>query len=233
MDGPRNGRRFVAWGPYPKLGILALLLALAGCQPHIGDKCVLSTDCSINGTRQCDTSQPGGYCTQFSCGTNSCPDNAACTLFEGAVPGCAYNDYNSPSRTARSLCLKTCGSDGDCRDGYVCLDPRQPPWNAQILDDNQNQRVCIVPPDYGMPGVNMSSEDAAVCQPSGPKVGQIDAGTNLVEAGPDDASADAPADGPADGPSDASGDGDAGDSAGADAAGEAGDAGITDAAEGG
>jgi hypothetical protein len=240
MDGPRSWSdpRLVAWGPHPKLGVLAvglaLALALSGCQKHIGDDCVLSTDCSIQGNRQCDTSQPGGYCTQFFCNTNSCPDNAACILFEGAVPGCAYDDYESPARTARSLCMKTCGSDGDCRDGYVCRDPKQPPWNAEILDDWQHSLVCIVPPDQGIAGVNMSVEDAAVCQPTGPKVPGIDASTNVVEAGGGDATVDAPADGPADGPSDATGDADAGDSSGVDATGDGeGDAGSSDAAEGG
>ncbi len=228
------------WSPKPgawSLVLAAGALLLSGCQRHIGDQCVLSTDCAINGTEQCDTSQPGGYCTQFNCNTNSCPDNAACTLFQGTVSGCPYNDYQSPSRTARSLCMKSCGSDGDCRGGYVCLDPRQPPWSAQILDDNQNVRVCIVPPDQGIPGVNMSSADAAVCQPSGPNVPPIDAGTHLADAGgdaPGDAPSDGAGDGPSDGPGDAPGDADAGDGSGSDASGDgAGDAGASDAAEGG
>jgi hypothetical protein len=72
----------------------------------------------------------------------------------------------------------------------------------------------------------MSSADASVCQPSGPKVPQIDASTNLVDSGSEDAAAD--------GPTDAPEDADAGDSSGSDAAGDgAGDAGVSDAAEGG
>jgi hypothetical protein len=170
-----------------------LVLALTGCQPHIGDQCVLSTDCSVSGDRQCDISQPGGYCTQFSCTTNSCPDNASCVVFEPTVPGCPYDDYSSPARTAESLCMKTCQGDGDCRGGYVCRDPRQLPWSALILDDNQTERVCIVPPDPGAPSANGSAEDAAVCQPTGPNVPPIDASTNVVkeEAGDDAASGDA------------------------------------------
>src|SRR4051812_10031586 len=55
----------------------AFIGILAGCTPSIGDKCVLSTDCSTRGDRLCDTSQPDGYCTQFNCSKNGCPDDSA------------------------------------------------------------------------------------------------------------------------------------------------------------
>src|SRR5260221_10129318 len=98
-----------------RLYLCALALAaLSGCTPSIGDKCVLSTDCSIRGDRLCDTSQPGGYCTVFNCSGNSCPDEAACILFNGRVQGCAYDDHVI-SRTARTFCMATCSSDSDCR----------------------------------------------------------------------------------------------------------------------
>src|SRR5215467_3309463 len=96
--------------------LLFLLLALAGCTPSIGDKCTLSTDCSIRGDRLCDTSQPGGYCTIFNCRGNLCPDEAACVLFNAAVQGCAYSD-RAPSRTGRTFCIAQCQSESDCRDG--------------------------------------------------------------------------------------------------------------------
>src|SRR4051794_40702327 len=54
----------------------AAFAVLAACTPSIGDKCVLSTDCSTRGDRLCDTAQPDGYCTQFNCAKNSCPDEA-------------------------------------------------------------------------------------------------------------------------------------------------------------
>src|SRR6516164_4737254 len=56
------------------LGALALpmaSLAATGCTPKIGDKCILSTDCSQQGTLVCDTSQPAGYCTQLNCNNGS------------------------------------------------------------------------------------------------------------------------------------------------------------------
>jgi len=140
---------FLSRAPGARIFILpAALFALAvsGCQPQIGDKCVLNTDCSVSGTRQCDTSMPGGYCTIFNCGPNSCPDQTACYLFNAEVQGCPYSD-RSPSRTAHSFCMKDCQQNSDCRAGYECHDLRGGPWNAVLLDDNQNQAVCVPVPD--------------------------------------------------------------------------------------
>ena len=60
---------------------LALLAALAlapGCTRDIGDDCQTSVDCDPNGTRACDLSQPGGYCTIQGCNETSCPSGSAC-----------------------------------------------------------------------------------------------------------------------------------------------------------
>lgn len=124
----------------------AAALVLAGCKPSIGSGCTLSTDCSTQGDRVCDTAQPGGYCTQLNCIDNSCPDNAVCVLFQASVPGCQYNDYSAPARTGLAMCVKDCAGDSDCRqsDGYVCADPKAAPWYAAILDDNQEKTVCLV-----------------------------------------------------------------------------------------
>jgi hypothetical protein len=134
--------------PGPKLRAFVLVAAavagLAGCQPQIGDKCVLNTDCSVSGTRQCDNSMPGGYCTMFNCGPNSCPDQSACYLFSAQVDGCPYNDH-VPSRTAHSFCVKDCASDGDCRTGYACTKAGDAPYNAILLDDNQGQKTVCLP----------------------------------------------------------------------------------------
>src|SRR5215472_17578476 len=132
-----------------RVALAGVALALAACTPHIGDRCTLNTDCSISNTRQCDNSQPNGYCTVFNCSPNSCPDNAACVDFQASVPGCPYDDYASPSRSARSFCMQTCGSNGDCRqsDGYQCLAMNQLGVAAVIIDTNAAQRVCAIPPD--------------------------------------------------------------------------------------
>ena len=55
--------------------VLAALALVTGCQPKIGDACNTSTDCSTQGDRLCDTTQPGGYCTIFNCEPNTCPED--------------------------------------------------------------------------------------------------------------------------------------------------------------
>lgn len=191
---------------------------LTGCSPHVGSHCNVNTDCSLQGTLVCDTSQPNGYCTNFNCAPDSCQNEAACVLLGPSVPGCPYSDYQSPSRAGRSICLQQCHKNSDCRtsEGYVCADPRQPPWNALILDDVQSQLVCIVPPDYVPP--NADAGDASmtvspVCQVNGPTVPPIDAGVTyfpdaatLADAAGDaagEAAVDAESDGPVEAASDA------------------------------
>src|ERR1700760_4201839 len=71
----------------PALQALACLAALFafGCTPHIGDSCTISTNCSAQGDRLCDITQPGGYCTEFNCEPDSCPDDAICVNFGAAL----------------------------------------------------------------------------------------------------------------------------------------------------
>jgi hypothetical protein len=173
---------FRSMGRRGKLALVAFMLALSGCTPKIGDKCVLSTDCSTAGDRLCDTSQPGGYCTIFNCTGDHCPDKAACLMFEGAVPGCAYTDRGVP-RTGRSFCVAQCSSNADCREGYICADPRTAPWNAIIIDDDQNQLTCLVDPLASFDPNVPPDGGAAVCQANGPTVPPIEAGAPSFDAG--------------------------------------------------
>lgn len=173
---------------------LALSLALAaawlsGCTPHIGDHCNLNTDCSLQGTRVCDNAQPNGYCTVFNCAPNTCPDNAACVMLYPEVPGCSYDGYSTPSRTQRTMCLAWCTKDSDCRsgEGYECRDPRTGPWDALIIDDNQNKMVCLPRPTV-ISSTDAGDGEAPVCMPEGPVVTPIDAGA--PDSGAPDAQAD-------------------------------------------
>ncbi len=189
-----------------------LLAALSwGCQPVIGDRCALATDCSTRGDRQCDTSQPGGYCTVPNCRGNGCPDKAACVLYSGRVPGCAYDD-RSLARTAHAFCSASCESKEDCRAGYVCADPTLPPWNGIVLDDLQNRRTCLV--DKLVSIADPRTAEPGVCAAAGPDTPEIEAGAGAIQ--PWDAGIDAPADAPSDAPSI--------DATAADAGPEAGDA---------
>jgi hypothetical protein len=182
--------------------LTAALASLAACTPVIGDSCELSTDCASDGTRICDTAEPGGFCTVLNCtGTNlgaSCPDYAICVLFNANVPGCPLSAYG-PSRTGQSECRNTCTNNGDCRTDYLCANPADPPWSATILDPNTPEKIClpllvfldggISPVNYGYDG----SLDAIppVCQAAGP---MFDAGFPPLDAGvdaPPDAASDA------------------------------------------
>lgn len=127
--------------------LLGLGLALAsGCGRNIGDECRTSADCDPNGTRACDLSQPGGYCTVVGCDESSCPEDSACLRYfpekylsempvcdpkcEDVCPGvdaCKASDelcLDSGKCARRSFeqrsCAKTCSGNDDCRGGYEC-----------------------------------------------------------------------------------------------------------------
>lgn len=74
---------------------LVALLGTFGCRAKIGDECVRSTDCSLQGERICDLSHrvndngvvtPAGEgeCTIEGCGRDSCPKEAACVKVYGS-----------------------------------------------------------------------------------------------------------------------------------------------------
>jgi hypothetical protein len=134
--------------------VLPLFCLIVGCAPKIGDHCSISTDCSANGDRLCDTTQPGGYCTIFNCEPNSCPEEAVCVAFnEKSCPDTtpAAGDAGVANsvqsvRFQRTFCMLTCNGDGDCRSGYVCLDTSSDPAR-QVVDINPSSvRICTVPP---------------------------------------------------------------------------------------
>ncbi len=155
-----------------RASLCAALAVLVGCAPKIGDSCTRDIDCSKSSSdRRCDQAQPGGYCTTFGCNANACPDKAVCVLYNAAVPGCSYNDRD-PARVGRSFCMASCDEDDDCRDGYVCADPKTTPWYASILDANTGRKVCSVPVSYARAVV-----DAPVCGGGLPMSTALDAST--------------------------------------------------------
>ena len=120
---------------------VVLLFAAAtavGCAPEIGDDCESSLDCSSQGTRLCDRTQPGGYCTIRGCERGSCPEEAVCVLFRADV-----------DRLAESYCMFKCDDDSDCRDGegYECTladDFGAMAGETEILG-RQSQKFCSIP----------------------------------------------------------------------------------------
>jgi hypothetical protein len=59
----------------------AIALVATACGHQIGDDCKTSADCDPNGTRACDLSQPGGYCTIAGCDETSCPSGSTCIRY--------------------------------------------------------------------------------------------------------------------------------------------------------
>ena len=126
--------------PVPKFALLFVVLALLvpACGAKIGDSCTTNVDCDQYGNRDCDLSQPGGYCTVNGCDELSCPSEAVCIrIFPYEAPGktcTADADCTSdglclpdvpdsfcvPRAAERRYCELRCGSNGDCRGGYVC-----------------------------------------------------------------------------------------------------------------
>jgi hypothetical protein len=131
---------------------IGLVLGLVGsswllaCQPKIGDDCVGSIDCSQQGDRLCDTSQPDGYCTAFNCQPDNCPEEAVCVGFGLELdPACVQESYDPRfPRFERTFCLLACEEDSDCRDGYRCAPPSD--RRAASIDvDNElaGSKVCF------------------------------------------------------------------------------------------
>lgn len=131
--------------------VMLLGVAAAGCGSEIGDECIVSSDCSPNGDRQCDSSSKGGYCTIQGCDVGTCPEEATCVrFFTGSFSNrpcdpqtenlttddCSFDETCSIANTAATnsagncvprsseirFCMRTCESESDCRDGYECRD---------------------------------------------------------------------------------------------------------------
>ena len=135
-----------------RLALLFVVAATAGagCRREIGDECTTAADCNPNGSRSCDATQPGGYCTIQGCDETSCPEEAACMrYFPGqfltkpcdphpvpdpdpdagvgaADTGCMADEVClneglcARQSTELRYCVKTCSSGDDCRAGYEC-----------------------------------------------------------------------------------------------------------------
>lgn len=157
-SAPSLARRLASW-----IALAAATELATGCTPEIGDDCSTSVDCSPQGDRLCDTTQPGGYCTIFNCEPDTCPEEAVCVAFDAQLdPACGPVDDSEWARFVRSFCLKACEDDDDCRDGYECVAPGEK--NAIIVDANPvEKRACMVKGTVPEPSV--PAEVPEICQP--------------------------------------------------------------------
>ena len=89
-----------------RLLILAAFIAVpaSACSAVVGDACETQTDCGAS--MFCERSMPDGYCTLTNCIERTCPDEGVCISFD---PDTSY-------------CMAPCTSNGDCRDGYECVE---------------------------------------------------------------------------------------------------------------
>jgi hypothetical protein len=120
-------------------------MANTACGSEIGDSCIVSADCDPSGTRFCDNTSEDGYCTVIGCDYNTCPDEAVCVRFfvgsfgnqtcdpvtEDAPSSvntddctldeiCTLAGHCVPHSAETRYCMRKCGGEGDCRDGYEC-----------------------------------------------------------------------------------------------------------------
>jgi hypothetical protein len=114
--------------------VLAFAILAAACGSKIGDSCAVGSDCSQEGGRICDRSQPDGYCTVANCDVGTCPEESECVQFFASVRDttcataadcsldqvCTVGGYCADRATESRFCMLRCGSQGDCRDGYEC-----------------------------------------------------------------------------------------------------------------
>jgi len=127
------------------LAAFVALVILGGCTPKIGRECTTSLDCSQQGDRLCDNTQPNGYCTIFNCEPDKCPEgDGICVAFLSEVdPACGATDGVSWGRFERTFCMAGCEIDEDCRAGYECVEPTS--RDGRILDfEPLSKRICIV-----------------------------------------------------------------------------------------
>jgi hypothetical protein len=137
--------------------LLVLALLAAACGRKIGDSCKTSADCSLEAERNCDISQPSGYCTIEGCDERSCPGESACIRFFPRLFLTKRCDANSPCSTdelclaeglcaprssERRYCALKCGDNGDCRDHYECRQAGQEGSLALTSDPSKQIKFC-------------------------------------------------------------------------------------------
>jgi hypothetical protein len=149
--------------------VLAILTAAFGCGKEIGDACTIDSDCDpTNGMRKCIDQSSEGYCTIIGCDFSTCPSEATCVrFFTGefdnkdctADADCSLDELCNLNNkcVARSsevrYCMRTCSSNGDCRDGYECRDLAkmkahggEPVLEPGVPIDSKAPKFCALAP---------------------------------------------------------------------------------------
>jgi hypothetical protein len=146
-----NAARFTRATKFSALGVLCALLSVsAACGRGIGDACETSLRCSAGGTRLCDMTQHGGYCTLAACQPGNCPSDAVCvTFWQNTAPNTAETTDADRNRLSTNYCMRKCDERSDCRDdeGYDCLkaDEFGLDGEAAVEGGGSDQRFCAIP----------------------------------------------------------------------------------------
>ena len=154
-----------------RLSLVCVVVLAAGCGQQIGDSCVVSSDCAIDGSRVCDTSagQTDGYCTIQGCDYDTCPGESVCVRFCSggfsnepcsAQADCSLDELCSlenicvPRSAEVRFCMKSCSQAKDCRDHYECRDfnmmkihggePVLAP--GDVVDESSAPKFCAAAP---------------------------------------------------------------------------------------
>jgi hypothetical protein len=121
------------------MALLAALSLASACSHDIGDACQTNVDCDPSGTRACDLSQPGGYCTIQGCSETSCPSGSACIrVFPAAFLTTPCNPVCEDAQAC--VCPPSDGGvSGSCnKPDYCSLCPGGLP-----TDDCTSDELCV------------------------------------------------------------------------------------------
>jgi hypothetical protein len=121
---------------------LALLaLGAAACSHDIGDGCQTSVDCDPSGTRSCDLSQPGGYCTIINCDETTCPSGATCVRYFPVKQ--LELTTNPPAVMCDPNCEDLdCAPDGGAPDGGTGRQDKCTPDEVCLSGDDPMGHIC-------------------------------------------------------------------------------------------
>ncbi len=114
----------------------------------------------------------------LGCDADTCPEEAACVAFQSVLSVAAEcASYQARPRLQRTVCMKTCSRNGDCRGGYECVDlSRRNPWGATVVDPGASGKVCALP----LPPEPAGNSAVCAAVPPLPAVTPLDAGNDAA-----------------------------------------------------
>ena len=123
--------------PMKRIFTIVLLSALiSACVAEIGDDCHYDHNCSPNMDRNCDRSQPGGYCLIIGCSPDECPSEASCVEFTTPCPiGQGYEEQTNLGTDPQSA------ADAGTVDGGTA--PVADFDKCRLIEPNRGRTYCL------------------------------------------------------------------------------------------